>query len=752
MPWWLKKYTSWMLVLTMVTSFVLPSAVHAQTTAKTAPAKQVATEAPGAESAEGPDTKEDLKKGEELSGLLNTLLIAGSSSPILVRVIGAQLRKYGNHKMASWARESYYLVGQAVAAAERTGTLNQVQGQKAKLYQEQFGRIMKEAGWIEKVALRTTVGNEKLAMESAAHEGKRIARKTYQGEVANLQGEGFINDHQAKEFIDIQRRGIMTPRELGGFLLRETELSPAQVAELLRTYRSSRTGDTRVRVTGGRDARYDSAVLETLENWKGKKYARFSSQTSREAAAKYLTFQGTVNEFTKLVMGDGNMSGADSAKLIDEFALEAAKDQAFFGKQASLVNDARPIDVRRDASRTLSERAGLQIDPDSVPVKHHSETPRVQSATMNSSAESAPKMASTQVADAPGPKMTSTQTADVPKASVSGPKASGTAPATAEFKLSRNKSFHDRFKDFSKRAVKESGFKEVKASISSKDGFLGYKGKWTGGGIDGIKESIKYDAFRGGLFVDVGISAVTGLISRMSSGDSLSESLKGTLGAIASTEFVFGDLLGGTLGAAVGAAIPLPAALQTMGAFGRFMGALPGVGLAIAGSQFGYGAVSLMKRGQFSFETLFNEVKPGLVIGQAIGAAVGMTIGTMLLPGPIGAMLGGIVGGMIGSQLATMIFGYRQDEVLAQVSHTSKASGSVVDVGSRVEDILSGINVQYPDSDDMRAVDKAVKDAYSAYIKAQKSGDYNGATAAFKDYNELSKVLNVLLSRGYRVK
>ena len=766
MPMWLNKYICCFLSFSLVFSVSAPPLIAADSSvapaSKGVQTSSQANEAAGSEE-DSPDMKE---KGAQLSGLLNTLLIAGSSSPILVKVIGAQLRKYGNQKMSSWARESYYLVGQAVAAAERTGTLGKVQGEKARLYQEQFGKIMKEAGWVEKVALRTAVGSDEVALENAAHEGKRIAKRTYQGEVANLQGEGFINDIQAKEFIDIQRRGIMTPRELGSFLLTDSQLSPAQVAELLRTYRSSRAGDSRVRVTGGRDARYDSAVLETLENWKGKKYARFSSQTSREIAARYLTFQGSVNEFTQLVMKDNHLSGADSAKLIDEFALEAAKDQAYFGKQATLVNDAKPIDVKNDAKRILYDQAGMKIDADSSPkpsnrsqagesskisvadsqasgttVRTPGSTPNASETTPNAS-ETTPKASAT----------TPNASETTPKASATTPKASATTASIAEFKSSSKASYLDSFKKFSQIAMEKSGFKEVKASISSKDGFLGYKGKWVGGGIDGMKESIRYDAFRGGLFVDVGISAVTGLISRMSSGDSLSESLKGTLGTIASTEFIFGDLLGGTLGAAIGASVPLPAAIQTMGAFGKFLGALPGVSLAIAGSQFGYGAVSLAKRGQFSLTTLFNEVKPGLVIGQAIGAAVGMTVGSMILPGPLGAMLGGIVGGMIGSKLATWIFGYRQDEALFQIAHTTKASDSLIDVGSTVEAILEGIDVNYPDSSDMRAINEAVKEAYSNYVKAQKSGDYKKSTEYFKCYSELSRILNILLSKGYRVK
>jgi len=695
------------------------------------------------------ETVDEKKKGKELSSVMNNLLLAVAGSPVLMKVIATQLKKHGNQKMASWARESYYIVGQAVSIAEQTGAMSSVQGQKAKLYQDQFGKIMKEAGWLDKMAMRSFAGNEKQAIEAAAHQGRRIARRTFEGEVANLQGERIITDLQAKEFLGIKSRGIMTPRELGGFLLSETNLTTSQTGELLRTYRATRADDGRVRISGGRDSRYDTAVLDLLENWQGKRHARFSSQTTRKLAAKYLTFQGSVEDFSKLVMSDGNLSGPDSARLVDEFAMEAAKDQSHFGKKATLKADV--------ASQKSHSRKKNTVN----------EAPKATSNTAKtvSSTDASPKAsASTNSA----PKATSNTVKTVSSTDTS-PKASASTNSV-EFKHSRSavsnlvnksgKTLNKYGKEFNKLGEKvskfgqkiaaESGWKEVKASATSKDGFLGYKGKWTGGGIDGVKQSLKYDAFRGGIFVDVGISAATGIIARLKSGASFKESVGGTLSTIASTEFIFGDILGGVTGAALGAAIPLPAALQTMGAFGKFFGVLPGVSLAIAGSQFGYGAVSLMKRGQFSLSTLFHEVKPGLVIGQAIGAAVGMTVGSLLLPGPIGAMLGGIVGGMIGSKIATILFGYKQDEALAQISHTTTLNKA--DVGSEVSAALQGVNIQYPDSDDMQAIDKAVKDAYSAYIRANKSGDYEKSASCLRTYSELQKVLQSLINHGYRVK
>jgi len=756
MPQWLNKYMSFLLVFSLLFSSSIAPVVAAEPAVTPPPV----ISGVGAEPA---DTKEDIEQGEKASGVLNSLLLTLAGSPVLVKVISGQLKKYGNQKMASWARESYFLVGQAVATAERTGVISAEQGYKTKLYRDQFGKIMKEAGWLERAAMRTAAGPEKMALDSAAYQARKISRRTYQGEVAGLQAEKFISDIQASEFLDIQKRGIMTPRELGGFLLTETNLKSTQIAELLRTYRTSQGADSRVRISGGRDSRYDTAVLELLGAPQGKKYTKFASITSREFAARYLTFQGDVNDFSKIVMADGKLSGADSAKLIDEFAMEASKDQAFFGKKATLNNNARPSTVRKNAlapdvgPSPLKKNSVITIDAPQAAQTTKKSQVQVSERVRVQTSDPVSSQTSTKVvnSDTSGPRMASSDSikssnvADFKPFSKSSTKKVSSKLTSVKKSLTK---LTDSVGGFSRKLCADSGWKEVKASYSSKDGFLGYKGKWTGGGIDGVKQSLRYDAFRGGILVDAGMSAITGLISRMSTGESLKDSVTGTLGAIISTEFVFGDLLGGTIGAAMGAAIPLPAALQTMGAFGRFLGVLPGVSLAIAGSQFGYGAVSLMKRGQFSLATLFNEVKPGLVIGQAIGAAVGMTIGTLLIPGPIGAMLGGIVGGMIGSKFATMIFGYRQDEALAQISHTVPVTGSTIDVDSEVGDALEGIDINYPDTSDMRAVDEAVKDAYSAYIRAQKSGNYLEATAQFKTYGELQRILNVLLSRGYRVK
>ena len=217
-----------------------------------------------------------------------------------------------------------------------------------------------------------------------------------------------------------------------------------------------------------------------------------------------------------------------------------------------------------------------------------------------------------------------------------------------------------------------------------------------------------------------------------------------------STEFILGDLLGGAIGAAVGASIPLPAAVQTMGIFGKFLGVLPGISFAIAGAQLGYGAISLLKRGQFSLKALFNEVKPAMILGQALGAALGMTIGTLLIPGPIGAMLGGIVGGILGVKLSASIFSFGEEKVIAQTTHvtTERGSASFPELGAPLEDL----NLSRPDLQDMRKLDTAVKDAYSDYTEAQSKGDYNGSLGSFKRYVRLQKILDELRQKGYRVK
>ena len=723
MPAWVNRTVSLFLVFTLFLGFVEPVfAADGQVVTYTPPINEQQVTSTGATGATTSAADLAKAKAKGLFGVMDSLMLTMAGSPLLVRVIAVQMQKFGNQKVQKWARESYFLVDQAVAHAQRTGTLPGDKSAKAKLYQEQFGKILKEAGWLERVALRTGTGQEKQILEKAMQEAENINRKTFYGEVAELEADGRITQAEAEDFLGIRRRGMMTTREVGAYLLDNTNLKSREVLELMRTY-VAKDADTRVRVKGTRDSRFDATVLELLEPWKDAKRSTFQTRVDRKTVAKLLAFDGSVEDFTRLVIAESGVSGAEAQKLVDEFANEQYKTKEY-KKQVQLEEMKKPAaDNNTKSSADGNTKAATDANTKSAT---DSNPKAATDGNTKAAIDSNTKTNSSALDGPPRPKNTFEPNINKPVVNevvdankVKAPSTSGDTPkasATFDFKSGRSKVFS----------------------------------KWTGGGLQGAKQSLHYDAFRGGIFIDVGITAATNLISRLKRGDSLGQSLKGTAGTIMSTEFLLGDLLGGAIGAAVGAAIPLPAALQTMGFFGKFLGVLPGISFAIAGAQLGYGAISLMKRGQFSLKALFNEVKPGLLLGQALGAALGMTLGTLLLPGPIGALIGGILGGMLGSKLAAAIFGYGEEQILAQAAHVSQDSPSAPSsVGS---DDLDGINLAMPSSDDMGRLDDAMRQAYGEYMEAQRKGDYRNSVSSFKRYVRLQKVLDELQQRGYRVK
>ena len=778
MPAWVNKTVSLFLVFTLFLGFVKPViAAGGQVVTYTPPiTEQQVTTPPqqqvNSTGATKPTTSASDKvkeKAKGLFGVMDSLMLTLAGSPLLMRVIAVQMQKFSNDKVKKWARESYFLVDQAVAHAERTGKLPGDKSAKAKLYQDQFGKILKEAGWLERVALRTGTGQEKHILEKAMKEAESIHRKTFYGEIAELEAEGRITQNEAMEFLGIRRRGMMTPRELGAYLLDNTNLKSREVLELMRTY-VAKDADVRVRVKGMRDSRFDATVLELMEPWKDAKRTTFQTRVDRKTVAKMMAFDGSVEDFTRLVIAESGVSGAEAQKLVDEYANEKYKTKQF-AKQAEVEQTKKTVGDGPSRPKNTYELNSYKPLVQDV-VNHHNNKPVPRTTEVKSTATQQPSRpinTADSVVKQPALRPAMAQGTATKQPALRPAMAQGTATKQPAVRKTVTESYRPATSERTvnkqpvhKPAIAQTGQAPVKTASATNNtpkasGTFDFKrgrskvfNKWTGGGLKGAKQSLHYDAFRGGVFIDVGITAATNLFFRLKQGDSLGESIKGTAGTIMSTEFILGDLLGGAIGAAVGASIPLPAAIQSMGLFGKFLGVLPGISFAIAGAQLGYGAISLMKRGQFSMKALFNEVKPGLLLGQALGAALGMTLGTLLLPGPIGALLGGIIGGILGSKLAAAIFGYGEEQILSQAAHIQQGNPSAPTTVAGEE--LEGINLTMPSSDDMSRLDEAVREAYATYMDAQRKGDYRNSVSSFKRYVELQKVLDELKQRGYRVK
>ena len=518
------------------------------------------------------------KEGEELKTILSKFGVALAGSPILARAVAIQLSKFNNDNVQRWARESYYLVDQIVAAGEESGLLKGQTADRTKLFKDQFGRILDEAGWLEKTALRASGKNDKIFQKAAAA-AERTKQATFHGEVARLKAAGAIGNNAANALLDIRNRGDVTCRELGALLLRRTELRSPEILELMRTYDPSWTVPT----ARGRDCPFGVTVLELYEPWRDRNRAFFKSQISKESVANLLEFQGNIDDFTRMVMKEGDLAPGDAKKLVDTFNKEYIRD-SHLGK-------------------TQKKKKSQIIAPwpvESEPIKR-------------------------------------------------------------------------------------------------------------------AKQSLRSDLVGGGLLSDVAITATISLFSRASSGHSLSQSLSDTVSLLTSSEFIFGDLLGGTIGATLGAMIPLPASLVKMGFLGKVFGSLPSLTLAIAGAQIGYNAISLAKKGEFSLSALFASLDICTIIGQGLGGSIGAVLGSIFLPGPVGAIIGGVLGGLVGTKIASL-FSTKKSEERPQ---------ELLTVG------------QQRSSRKLSTINGELRRAYQNYIRAQQQGDRKEATKQFKIYSKL---------------
>ncbi len=178
------------------------------------------------------------------------------------------------------------------------------------------------------------------------------------------------------------------------------------------------------------------------------------------------------------------------------------------------------------------------------------------------------------------------------------------------------------------------------------------------GSLGRAKASLQYDFARGGIFRDVAITLGMSIYNRISSGGTFHEGLQDAMAYVTSPVFYIGDLMGGVLGAALGAAVPIPGALAARGLLGAMAASVPTVAGAMIMSQLGAVAVQLIMEGRFSMGALLGSIDWVMTGGQIIGSVIGATLASALFPGAtLAAILGGIAGGVLGTKLVSWLTG-----------------------------------------------------------------------------------------------
>ncbi len=259
------------------------------------------------------------------------------------------------------------------------------------------------------------------------------------------------------------------------------------------------------------------------------------------------------------------------------------------------------------------------------------------------------------------------------------------------------------------------------------------------GGVKGAIASVKRDMLKGGLLMDVAVTAGLSIIQKVSSGGSLSEGLSETGKYLTSSTFIAGDLMGGALGAALGSMIPIPGGLAAAGLFGQAFASLPALGGAMLGAHIGVTAITLLKEGRFSLSNLASSIDLIGVGFRSIGASMGMALGSLIPIPVVGTMVGGILGGMLMDKVLTMI---RGRPAMASAERLEKSEvGGDVNVSSHDEKKASTgrpITIEH--------VKTARDKAYAAFVRATKEGKPQEAVEHLKEYQKYEKMISDMLA------
>jgi len=255
-------------------------------------------------------------------------------------------------------------------------------------------------------------------------------------------------------------------------------------------------------------------------------------------------------------------------------------------------------------------------------------------------------------------------------------------------------------------------------------------------GVARAVDSVRRDFLHGGLVLDVAVTAGLSIVSRVTSGESLGESLGDTATYLTSGTFLVGDVLGGVVGAALGSMIPIPGSWAAAGLFGQALASLPALGGAMLGAQVGIAAFTLWREGRLTLSNLSAAVDLVGTTARAVGASIGMAVGCLVPLPVVGPLLGGIVGGWLMDRLLTMLRG-PQTEAVSEATAAAAAGGDV-SVG-KASDGVAGRPITI---DHLKAARDA---AYEAFIVAVEADDTTAAVEHLRRYREIEDMLKSMV-------
>jgi hypothetical protein len=261
------------------------------------------------------------------------------------------------------------------------------------------------------------------------------------------------------------------------------------------------------------------------------------------------------------------------------------------------------------------------------------------------------------------------------------------------------------------------------------DRLKGYYQTARQGGVKQAGGSARQDFSSGTLVKDVAIAFLTTVLTQMSQGRTADESITRTMKYLSSAEYVVGNLVGGTLGAALGAMVPVP----LFGGFaGNLMLGVPMMAGAMLGSNVGSKLVSQIRHGDVDLAGIFASIDWLDFTMQAVGATAGMLLGDGLGVPFFGQVVGGVLGGTIGLKIS----GWLKEHLLHRAPGTFTAPALAAMPSIAAHSAAGGLAAPVASASSTLASRGAVS---RAYLGAERDGRRDEAAALYHRYVELGR-------------
>ena len=224
-----------------------------------------------------------------------------------------------------------------------------------------------------------------------------------------------------------------------------------------------------------------------------------------------------------------------------------------------------------------------------------------------------------------------------------------------------------------------------------------------------------------GVLVDLAIAVSLGMHNEMKKGQSAGDAMRSTFDSIKEPSFLFGHLLGGAAGAAVGSLVPVPA---LSGVLGGAMKSLPVIGGAMLVGSLASNAIALWQEGNLTVGNLLQRVDFLGLTAQMTGASLGAALGSVLIPIPgLGSIVGGVLGGLAFDKILSLFRGKVESEERIEAPDSTLVKADFASGGDEPSAPTSGCTIL--EAKEMLAT------AYEDYIKSVGS---NNEQLAFGRY------------------